>query len=444
MVRGIRFKVKDLTFKEKAMFAKFTIAVCGSFCNNPKTHWNDANLTRWITLRGGRYHKGATITRDVTHFVTDEEELRSRSPKVVEALRNKRIQIVPLEWLEFSMINRKVLPVEKGGEYDLREAVKREAERVRREKKEEMGRVLGERAVNTNLYRVYTDGTFFRYEVELFREPNVVQGVSPVSGEKQTPTKPQFPALSKDISELDCDAEPKAGMDSENQTPTEEHHPFPSHQPLSLSKDISELDDKPKYHTPMDLRLAYDQLPVVVEHGDESEHEDGVSEEDDQMDIEVEPEEVELDTEAEPETPTKAARVDRGEKYTLTLYESLAQPPLYFFCAKYSKSIHDSLPKYYRPSETPQLFWTEYTHFIEFFHKKTGVEWRKRLLLCGEGKPGPGMKRKGKEKEVDDGEAGEGVEKGWFKYTPPGGGKPVGWVPEAYMPKDEVKGGEKE
>ncbi|KAK4668830.1 uncharacterized protein QC764_710915 [Podospora pseudoanserina] len=422
MPRGIRFKVKDLTFKEKGMFAKFTIAVCGSFKNNPNTHWNDTNLHRWITLRGGRYHKGTTITRDVTHFVTDEDELRSRSPRAVEALRNKRIQIVPLEWLEFSMINRKVLQAVKGGEYDLREGVRREGERVRRERRVEMGRVLGERAVNTNLYRVYTDGTFYRYEVELFRESNAVQGPTP----ETTPVKLQLPALSKGVSDLDSEVETKAEMGSENQTPTEKEPGFSFHHHVVVFEDGPELDAQPKYRTPMDLQLAYHQLPTLTTVTPEFQDE-------------VDPKDVEMDIEAEPETPTKTTRVDRGEKYTLTLYESLAQPPLYFFCAKYSKSSTDTFPKYYRPSETPQLFWTEYTHFIEFFHKKTGVEWRKRLLFCGEGKSGAGSKRKGKGKEEDNGEAGEGegVEKGWFTYSPPGGGKPVGWVPEEYIPKEK-------
>ncbi|KAK0748856.1 hypothetical protein B0T21DRAFT_421241 [Apiosordaria backusii] len=290
----VRFKTKDLTFKEKALFSKFTIAVSGSFHNNSKTHWNDTNFTRWITLRGGRYHKGAHITREVTHFVTDEHELQSRSPKAVEALKNKRIQIVPLEWLEFSMINKTVLPIVPGG----------------------------------NLYRVYTDGTFFRYEVDLFRDSHLAPQ-SPKTPQKQqqlaTPQQPETPA---------------------NQT-DENHH---------------EADQ-----------------------------------------------DAEIDSEPHPEleTPTKT-KTDRGEKYTLTLYESTAKPPLYFFCAKYSKSSTDTLPKYYRPSETPQLFWTEYTHFVEFFQKKTGVEWRKRLLFCGPGKEAPQGKRKGKEREVDDGEGGRG------------------------------------
>ncbi|KAK4196135.1 hypothetical protein QBC40DRAFT_314102 [Triangularia verruculosa] len=368
MVRGIHFRVKDLTFKEKAMFAKFTIAVSGSFHN--KTHWTDANLARWITLRGGRYYKGPGVPREVTHFVTDENELKARTPKAVEALKNRRIQIVPLEWLEFSMIGRKVLPVVSGGEYDFRDKLKREAEKERRLRVVAMGLVMAERAVNTNLYRVYRDGTFFRYEVELFRESNGGQGTTP-------PQKEQ--ALKEVVS--------------------------------PLPKETLEVDVGPK------KGWTYDSLPGPASNEKEVEGE--------------------VEEEAEPETPTKVARTDRGEKYTLTLYESIAKPPLYFFCAKYSKSSTDTLPKYYRPSETPQLFWTEYTHFIEFFHKKTGVEWRKRLLFCGEGKPPVGGKRKGKEREAGDGEGAEGLERGWFRYCPPTGGKPVGWVPGEYVPKEE-------
>ncbi|KAK4174002.1 hypothetical protein QBC36DRAFT_358500 [Triangularia setosa] len=395
MPRDLHFKVKDLTFKEKAMFAKFTIAASGSFHNSPRTRWNDTNLTRWITLRGGRYHKSPTITREVTHFVTDEHELQSRSPNAVEALRNKHIQIVPLEWLEFSMINKKVLPIVSGGEYDFRDKLRKEAEKEKRLKKEAVGMLLGGRAVNTSLYRVYTDATFFRYEVDIFRDSNVGQGVSPQTSEKQQAVKVPLPTLSKDISELDFAVKHEAGIGLEHRTPTKQQ-----------------------------LLLSCCQLSGSFSNN----HEAGIDAE------------VEMNTEVEPKTPTKAARTDRGEKYTVTLYESIATPPLYFFCAKYSKSSTDTLPKYYRPSETPQLFWTEYTHFIEFFHKKTGVEWQKRLLFCGEGKAPVGIKRKGKERKVDDGEGVEGLERGWFKYTSPTGGKPVGWVPEEYVPREELEG----
>ncbi|KAL1855233.1 hypothetical protein VTK73DRAFT_8620 [Phialemonium thermophilum] len=72
-----------------------------------------------------------------------------------------------------------------------------------------------------------------------------------------------------------------------------------------------------------------------------------------------------------------------GRRYILHLFESNAKPHLYWFAAKFYKKHRDSQPLFYRPSETPQLFDTEFARFKTFFQKKTGIQWDERLIKAG-------------------------------------------------------------
>ncbi|KAK4232155.1 hypothetical protein QBC38DRAFT_523403 [Podospora fimiseda] len=284
----VRYINRALTKREQSLFHRFTIAVALS---HYPTHWNDGKIHQWITLRGGKYvRENKEIDwKLLTHLVVDEKEFKKMGPEVKKALSHNRIHVVALEWLEFSMIQKKVLPV---SEYSMRTVLKEEREKERRLKEVAKGSELAERAVNTNFFHVYYDQTHFRYELEITRE---------------------------------CEA-----TDDENEQ-------------------------------------------IVA--GDR-------------------------------------------EKYTLTIYESHALPNLYFFLAKFSKSKHDAQPKYYRPSESPGLFWQEFSLFESFFQIKTGVPWNHRLLSKSTGSAG-----------------------GYFQYLVPTGGKPVGWVPTECIPKEgqEVK-----
>lgn len=62
-----------------------------------------------------------------------------------------------------------------------------------------------------------------------------------------------------------------------------------------------------------------------------------------------------------------------GERYILHLFQSFAQPPLYWFAARHYKSRTHTQPRCFRPSGTCQLFATEFAQFCAFFRKKTGV-----------------------------------------------------------------------
>ncbi|KAK3333539.1 hypothetical protein B0T19DRAFT_440293 [Cercophora scortea] len=97
-----------------------------------------------------------------------------------------------------------------------------------------------------------------------------------------------------------------------------------------------------------------------------------------------------------------------GERYILTLHESnSARPHMYWFVAKYYKKKGHTQALYYRPSECPGRFDGEFAHFKAFFQTKTGVPWDLRLSKAATGD---------------------------FTYTPPTGGKPVGFALE---PKPE-------
>ena len=67
----------------------------------------------------------------------------------------------------------------------------------------------------------------------------------------------------------------------------------------------------------------------------------------------------------------------------LQLFESNAKPHLYWFAAKYLKKKGDSMPSFFRCSQTPGLFDREFAHFRFFFHKKTGITWDERLIKAG-------------------------------------------------------------
>jgi hypothetical protein len=97
------------------------------------------------------------------------------------------------------------------------------------------------------------------------------------------------------------------------------------------------------------------------------------------------------------------------------LYESNASPHLYWFVAKFFKRKGDSQPNYYRPSNSPGLFWREFGLFEHFFEKKTGIPWEKRLALCsGVAAPASGMK---KEAESADGDSRKEI---WYKLEDDG------------------------
>ncbi|KAK0753058.1 hypothetical protein B0T18DRAFT_451548 [Schizothecium vesticola] len=130
-------------------------------------------------------------------------------------------------------------------------------------------------------------------------------------------------------------------------------------------------------------------------------------------------------------------------RFELSLYESNASPHLYWFVAKFFKRKGDSRPNYYRPSDSPGLFWREFGLFEHFFEKKTGIPWEKRLVLCTAAArvDDAALANGGKtEEELADGDSRKEIwykledERRSFVYEPPTKGRPVGWAPPEFIP----------
>ncbi|KAK3391770.1 hypothetical protein B0T20DRAFT_64743 [Sordaria brevicollis] len=102
-----------------------------------------------------------------------------------------------------------------------------------------------------------------------------------------------------------------------------------------------------------------------------------------------------------------------GERYVVKLYESNALPHLYQVGVRYYKSKKDTIPKLHRLTDAPGGFWQEYEAFKRFFEIKVGYPWDERLVR-GVGSLG----------------------NKFFCYQPPTGGKPVGWTPAEFIPKE--------
>ncbi|KAF4956439.1 hypothetical protein FSARC_11575 [Fusarium sarcochroum] len=93
---------------------------------------------------------------------------------------------------------------------------------------------------------------------------------------------------------------------------------------------------------------------------------------------------------------------EMGQKYTLCLWESNAKPSLYWFTAKFLKRKGSSQPSYHRPSPHSGKWKLELGQFMDFFKKKTGIDWTDRVTLS------------------------HTMPSSYFQYSPPTGGKPVG------------------
>ncbi|KAK0646674.1 hypothetical protein B0T16DRAFT_328323 [Cercophora newfieldiana] len=147
---------------EKPIFRSLVIATAATL---PGEQYTDPNLARWIALRAGRY--SLDMDASVTHLVCGPSEFKTNSTnaRVRAALGSKgRVKVVTKDWLEDSMMQGRRLK-EKG--FELGEVVRREREVERRRVRVERGVEEGMRGVDPNLFGVYCDSTFFRYEVTI-------------------------------------------------------------------------------------------------------------------------------------------------------------------------------------------------------------------------------------------------------------------------------------
>ncbi|KAL3593743.1 hypothetical protein FPOAC2_08044 [Fusarium poae] len=91
-----------------------------------------------------------------------------------------------------------------------------------------------------------------------------------------------------------------------------------------------------------------------------------------------------------------------GQRYTLYLWESNAKPHLYLFAARFLKRKGSTQPSYHRPSPYEGLWQKEMDLFMDFFKKKTGIDWQDRVTLANT------------------------QPSAYFQYAPPTDGRPVG------------------
>ncbi|PTB74256.1 hypothetical protein M440DRAFT_1380964 [Trichoderma longibrachiatum ATCC 18648] len=146
----------------RRIFKNLVIATAGPLPGQLTTE----NLRQWTVLRKGVFTED--FDGQVTHLLCTREQFDQKLPRIKEALaRGKKQHIVHCDWFEISAVNDKKLPER---EYSMRNilakqnAVKREQARIERGKRE------GERAVNTNLFHIYTDRAFFSYQIDITRD----------------------------------------------------------------------------------------------------------------------------------------------------------------------------------------------------------------------------------------------------------------------------------
>lgn len=162
------------TRKEKPIFRGQTIGAVGDLTRaNGSNQWTDTNITRWVTLREGRFIRldghAASLREEVTHVVCSKKEFERRGSLrkyllaftpcsrgllirayVVKAAlkRGKKCQIVTLDWLEDSMNKRKRLCEDP---YSHRKALERERRKEKLRLEVIKGEEKGVKEVNTSM-----------------------------------------------------------------------------------------------------------------------------------------------------------------------------------------------------------------------------------------------------------------------------------------------------
>ncbi|UKZ82310.1 hypothetical protein TrVFT333_010096 [Trichoderma virens FT-333] len=114
------------------------------------------SLRQWTTIRKGTFTE--EFDEQVTHLLFKEA-----------LARGKRQHIVHCDWFEISAVNEKRQPER---EYSMRNILAKQNAAKREQARIERGKREGERAVNTNFFHIYSDRTFFSYQIDLNRDDN--------------------------------------------------------------------------------------------------------------------------------------------------------------------------------------------------------------------------------------------------------------------------------
>ncbi|KAI0122104.1 hypothetical protein F4814DRAFT_446046 [Daldinia grandis] len=125
--------------------------------------WTYENVARWTTYNGAIFCN--IVDKDVTHVLATPEQYRARIPTIKLAIKYKA-HIVTKDWFEDSLRKKRRLNEE---EYSLRRIDQKAKAKEELEAKAQKGIEQAESFINTNLYHVYRDGTYFPYEITLTR-----------------------------------------------------------------------------------------------------------------------------------------------------------------------------------------------------------------------------------------------------------------------------------
>ncbi|KAH0495390.1 hypothetical protein TgHK011_008947 [Trichoderma gracile] len=146
----------------RKIFKNLVIATAGPLPGQLTTE----NLRQWTAIRKGVFTED--FDDQVTHLLCTREQFDQKLPRIKEALaRGKKQHIVHCDWFEISAVNDKKLPER---EYSMRSILAKQNAAKREQARIERGKREGERAVNTNLFHIYTDRTFFSYQIDITRD----------------------------------------------------------------------------------------------------------------------------------------------------------------------------------------------------------------------------------------------------------------------------------
>lgn len=145
---------------------------------------------------------------------------------------------------------------------------------------------------------------------------------------------------------------------------------------------------------------------------------------------EYEPDKVDKRNREKPAPEGKVGQ-KRIAKWTLKLFESNAKPVTYKFGATYHKPGQKNM--HYTDNLDDADFCVKFKQFKQFFQKKTGINWDKRL----DGIIVRSLENATKEGLFKDQGRTEADDKPVFKYTPPHSDQPHGEMPKDW--KDHTK-----
>ncbi|KAI1660337.1 hypothetical protein F4813DRAFT_400614 [Daldinia decipiens] len=125
--------------------------------------WTYENVARWTTYNGGIFCN--VVDKDVTHVLATPEQYKAKTPNIKLAIKYKA-HIVTKDWFEDSLYKKRRLNEE---DYSLKSIDQKAKSKKELEAKAQKGIEQAESFINTNLYHIYRDDTYFSYEITLTR-----------------------------------------------------------------------------------------------------------------------------------------------------------------------------------------------------------------------------------------------------------------------------------